>query len=744
MLAAFDLRAAALRGALASPAAAAARGGRARGPPPARTPARAEPCSAASAWASSSGCDSDLGRRTATAACAASPQHVPVARAVSRCVEVLEDRLRVLAAGAELVAQASIVIEPSRRQTASTALRGPVRALRVGVERRAHRASIRPSRPARSSSCATVSARTCRRARRQRLGAARLESVARAAARQSPPERIVACSSSPVQREPARLVDDLALGRPALRASRRRGGVETSAASASAPAAHGGRRRSELSSAAAGRAGRAQLRAARTTGRSPFPIRRACRRRRSRSSSCGPGSVPRPDGAASSSSLERARADRRARAARRRSDVLGARAVLAGERIDHAAAADRLRRRDPPQHQRGHRRPARAAAPGAAAHRPRCPGRARPPPSARHAPAPPACRGAHARGFRARSGRMPGSSSHDASTQICGLSPRTGATTRRHRARPRAGRCRRGSARRGWPGPARSRGSSCTSRLRTRASRPGARSAPCHPGQRSRPQRPGHDRADPPQRERPVHVQSGARRPPARGPRGPQRVQRRVSSSSPVAAGAQTGTSGASRRARRRAAPRSPRRQPRQVRLDQSTFVRATAPAGTPAAQHGQVLLGLGHDAVVGGDHQQEEVDAARARDHRAHEALVPRHVHDAEGRPEGSSSAREAQLDRDAARAFLWQAVGVDARQRLDQRGLAVVDVAGGAERQRRLRHADGDERRHDGAATTRSRPRPIVRGSSSTASSCTRAITGGSLARSRRAARRLRWWRS
>src|SRR5207244_3449626 len=41
----------------------------------------------------------------------------------------------------------------------------------------------------------------------------------------------------------------------------------------------------------------------------------------------------------------------------------------------------------------------------------------------------------------------------------------------------------------------------------------------------------------------------------------------------------------------------------------------------------------------------------------------------------------REAQVDGDAARLLLGQAVGVGPRQRLDQRGLAVVDVAGGAD---------------------------------------------------------------
>ena len=44
-----------------------------------------------------------------------------------------------------------------------------------------------------------------------------------------------------------------------------------------------------------------------------------------------------------------------------------------------------------------------------------------------------------------------------------------------------------------------------------------------------------------------------------------------------------------------------------------------------------QVLDGLRHHAVVGGDHQQRVVDAAHAGQHVADEALVARHVHEAD-----------------------------------------------------------------------------------------------------------------
>ena len=93
----------------------------------------------------------------------------------------------------------------------------------------------------------------------------------------------------------------------------------------------------------------------------------------------------------------------------------------------------------------------------------------------------------------------------------------------------------------------------------------------------------------------------------------------------------------------------------------------------------------------------------------------------------------REAELDRDAALALLGQAVGVDAGQRLDQHRLAVVDVAGGAERERRRRvgvmsERDAAPRARRARRQARPRSSDIVRGSSSSAPSCTRAMIGGS----------------
>ncbi|MBK7701413.1 MAG: hypothetical protein IPI34_00265 [bacterium] len=100
-----------------------------------------------------------------------------------------------------------------------------------------------------------------------------------------------------------------------------------------------------------------------------------------------------------------------------------------------------------------------------------------------------------------------------------------------------------------------------------------------------------------------------------------------------------------------------------------------------------QVLHGLGHDPLVRGHHQQREVDAAGPGDHLPHEALVAGHVDDAQGRAVRQGQLREAQFDADAALLLLLEAVGLDAGQRLDQRRLAVVHVAGGAQDEAALR---------------------------------------------------------
>ena len=104
------------------------------------------------------------------------------------------------------------------------------------------------------------------------------------------------------------------------------------------------------------------------------------------------------------------------------------------------------------------------------------------------------------------------------------------------------------------------------------------------------------------------------------------------------------------------------------------------------------------HDALVGGDDEQHQVDPGGTGHHGAHQPLVPRDVDDAEPAARRQVERREAEFDRDAAGLLLRQTVGVDTGERSHQRGLAVIDVTGGAEDQSggRVRHAVTPSRRH------------------------------------------------
>ena len=93
-----------------------------------------------------------------------------------------------------------------------------------------------------------------------------------------------------------------------------------------------------------------------------------------------------------------------------------------------------------------------------------------------------------------------------------------------------------------------------------------------------------------------------------------------------------------------------------------------------------QVLPGLGHDPFVRGDDQGHQVHAGGPGHHVAHEALVPRHVHDAQVLARGQFQLGKAQLDGDAPEFFFLEAVRIGPGEGLDQGALAVVNVPGGA----------------------------------------------------------------
>ena len=125
------------------------------------------------------------------------------------------------------------------------------------------------------------------------------------------------------------------------------------------------------------------------------------------------------------------------------------------------------------------------------------------------------------------------------------------------------------------------------------------------------------------------------------------------------------------------------------------------------------MFLRLRHPAVVGGHDEQREIDRAQSGDHVANEIFVSGHIDHAHGKT-GQREMREAEIDRDTARLFLGQTIGVDAGQRLDQRGLPVIDVTGGRENEMFLRHGAFVRQERKAAAITSSCAGKIVRRSS------------------------------
>ncbi len=197
----------------------------------------------------------------------------------------------------------------------------------------------------------------------------------------------------------------------------------------------------------------------------------------------------------------------------------------------------------------------------------------------------------------------------------------------------------------------------------------------------SRPERPGRDRPDPAQREGAVDVEPG--RPVGVVSRGPGRDLRQSR--------AQLVEAGAGARARRHHGSagnellRLGACKLERLLIDGiSLRERDDAVLDPEQPQDREVLMRLRPRSLAGIDHEQEEIDAARARNHRADEALVPGDVDDREARAVGQLERCVAEIDRDPALVLLGQPVGVLAGQRLDERRLAVVDVTRRADGQR------------------------------------------------------------
>jgi hypothetical protein len=94
-----------------------------------------------------------------------------------------------------------------------------------------------------------------------------------------------------------------------------------------------------------------------------------------------------------------------------------------------------------------------------------------------------------------------------------------------------------------------------------------------------------------------------------------------------------------------------------------------------------EVFHGLGHDPLVGGHHEKDQVDTGRSGDHVVDEFLVARHIDDAQAQPGGQGQRGEAQFDRDASLLLLFQSVRVDPGEGPHEGGLAVIDMSRGAE---------------------------------------------------------------
>ena len=216
-------------------------------------------------------------------------------------------------------------------------------------------------------------------------------------------------------------------------------------------------------------------------------------------------------------------------------------------------------------------------------------------------------------------------------------------------------------------------------------------------GDRSGPQRPGHDRPDAPQREHAVDVEPRREVGAALRGLGRHRRERPAKVVEPCAGDA-------AHRDDRRAGDELACLLERELErlLVDGVRLRDGDDAAVDAeqAQDREVLVGLRARALRRVDDEQEQVDPRRPGDHRPHEPLVAGDVDERQRRPTRKLEGRVPEVDRDAARALLRQPVGVLPRQRADERRLAVVDVPGGADRQRhRQVEMRGPPRADDGA---------------------------------------------
>ena len=110
--------------------------------------------------------------------------------------------------------------------------------------------------------------------------------------------------------------------------------------------------------------------------------------------------------------------------------------------------------------------------------------------------------------------------------------------------------------------------------------------------------------------------------------------------------------------------------------------MRATAPLlNAEQIENRQMLPGLRHGAIVGGDDEQGEVDSRHARQHVVDESLVAWHIYESDGLARLDRQIGEAEIDRHASLLFFGQPIRVHAGERLHQQRLPVIDMSRGCD---------------------------------------------------------------
>src|SRR5271155_1994054 len=94
-----------------------------------------------------------------------------------------------------------------------------------------------------------------------------------------------------------------------------------------------------------------------------------------------------------------------------------------------------------------------------------------------------------------------------------------------------------------------------------------------------------------------------------------------------------------------------------------------------------QMLFTLRHYAVIGRNREEHQVDTMGASQHVADKPFMPWHIDHACASAIRQTEPSEAEVNRDAAILLFLKAVSVLTGERLDQRGLAMVDMAGCAD---------------------------------------------------------------